>query len=71
MRIFDNSGRDLHRQGNIVIKQNAVRRNQQNVCVRSRVQNHVLGRVGMITNGKLEDHHQKPGNAVIQKISLS
>lgn len=67
-----NSGRDLHHQDIIVIKQKTVRRNLQSVNhVLVRVLNHVLGQVGMITNGRVDYRHQKPGNVVILKISLS
>lgn len=71
-----NSGRDLHHQDIIDISQNPVKKNLQSVNhvhdhVLVRVLIHVLGWIGMITNGRVEYRHQNSGNAVIQKISFS
>lgn len=73
---FFNLGRNLHHRDIIVINQKAAKRNLQSVnhvlvLVLDRVQNHVLGRIGMITNGKDGYHHQKPGSDVIQKIRFN
>lgn len=65
--IFFNSGRNLHHPDIIVINQKAAKRNLQSVNhVLGLVQNHVLGRIDMITNGKDGYHHQKPGSDAIR-----
>lgn len=64
------SDRDLPHPDIIVTNRNPVKRSLRNVNGLVRARNHVLGPIDMITNGRLDDHYQKSGNAVTLKISV-